>query len=304
MALDINQMNYLINIVECGCNLSLAAKKIHISQSALSQFVTNFENDEEVLLFNRKNGRLEGLTDSGEKVYRHSLDIIQKYNEMQEVIQRESSKQKGTIRVGLPSLILRVYFAEFFPTFALQNPDIQIEITEGGSNELRQMLLNNDLDYAILIDPTSLDPKGYEQNVIQIDEMTAFMDIRHPLSEKELLEWRDLDGYPLATFNKSFTTYELISTKLKKEKVEGQIRFTSSSWDYLIEATRDNDIVTILPRPVDQYTNTESFKVTHFRDFVPFNFFLIRPIKDKYGEVETIVYETILNYFYQPIEPA
>ena len=34
--------NDFINIVECGCNVSIAAKW-HISQSALSQFVTNFE---------------------------------------------------------------------------------------------------------------------------------------------------------------------------------------------------------------------------------------------------------------------
>ena len=44
--MDIIQMTYFINIVECGCNLSIAAKKIHISQSALSQFVTNFEATE------------------------------------------------------------------------------------------------------------------------------------------------------------------------------------------------------------------------------------------------------------------
>ena len=145
--------------------------------------------------------------------------------------------------------------------------------------------------------------KGYEQHVIQVDEMTAFMDIKHPLAEKDLLEWRDLDGYQLATFNKTFTTYELISEKLKREKVKGQVEFTSSSWDYLIESTRDNDIVTLLPRPVDQYLNLDYFKVIHFRDFVPFNFHLCRKIKDKYGDVETTVYETILNFFYQPIEP-
>ncbi|CAM1671143.1 hypothetical protein SMIE22_19480 [Streptococcus mitis] len=49
-------MNYFINIIECGCNLSIAAKKIHISQSALSQFVTNFEATEGVQLFHRKMG--------------------------------------------------------------------------------------------------------------------------------------------------------------------------------------------------------------------------------------------------------
>lgn len=69
-------MTYFINIVECGCNLSIAAKKIHISQSALSQFVTNFESTEGVQLFNRRNGRLESLTEAGGKIYRFATEIV------------------------------------------------------------------------------------------------------------------------------------------------------------------------------------------------------------------------------------
>ena len=46
--MDIIQMYYFINIVECNYNLSLAAKKIHISQPALSQFISNFEREKEL----------------------------------------------------------------------------------------------------------------------------------------------------------------------------------------------------------------------------------------------------------------
>lgn len=41
------------------------------------------------------------------------------------------------------------------------------------------------------------------------------MDKNHPLADKEFLEWKDIAAYDLATFNKSFTTYELITEKLK-----------------------------------------------------------------------------------------
>lgn len=92
--MDITQMNYFITIVECGCNLSLAAKRIHISQSALSQFITNFERDEEIELFVRSNGRLEELTPSGKKVYAYALKIVKMHEEMQETVRKESAKQK------------------------------------------------------------------------------------------------------------------------------------------------------------------------------------------------------------------
>ena len=181
--MDITQLNYFINIVECGCNLSLAAKKIHISQSALSQMITNFEKEEELNLFYRKNGRLEELTPSGTMLYQYALDMLKLHDEMKGMLRKESSKQKGTIRIGLPSLILRVLFSKFFSKFIVENPEIKIEIIEDGSHELRRMFLQKDLDYVVLIEPTNLDPKSFEEHVIQIDEMTAFMAPTHPLGK-------------------------------------------------------------------------------------------------------------------------
>ena len=71
--MDIQQLYYFNNIVECDYNLSLAAKKIHISQPALSQFISNFENEKDVQLFNRKQGRLNSLTRAGEMIYQYAL---------------------------------------------------------------------------------------------------------------------------------------------------------------------------------------------------------------------------------------
>lgn len=128
MGMDIIQMSYLINIVDSSYNLSLAVKKIHISQSALSQFITHFEASEGVQLFNRKNGRLDGMTEAGRMVYRFATEIVAKYEEMQDVIQKEAAKQQGTIRLGLPSIILRAYFSHLLPKFYVNYPTINIEI--------------------------------------------------------------------------------------------------------------------------------------------------------------------------------
>lgn len=301
MGMDINQLNYFIHIVESGCNLSMAAKKIHISQSALSQLISNFENDEQLTLFNRKNGRLEDLTAAGKKVYQYALKIVELNNEMQEMVRKEAAKQKGTIRIGIPSLVLRVFFSSFIPKFTLENPNVQIEFVEDGTLELRKMLLEKDLDCAVLIEPTTLDPKQYEEHVIQIDEMTAFCRTGHPLAAKEKVTWEDVIKYPMATFNKNFMTYRLVKEKLDRIDKEKNIQFLSSSWDYLTEAAEDTDIVTVLPAPISRYLNRDKLKQKYFEDPIPFNVLLCRPIKPKYSAIEQMAYESILQYFYQPI---
>jgi DNA-binding transcriptional LysR family regulator len=301
--MDINQLKYFINIVECGFNLSLAARKIHISQSALSQFITNFENDEQLILFNRKqNGRLESLTSAGQKIYQHAQRIVALYDEMEETVRRESARQRGTIRIGIPSLVLRVFFSSFIPKFIFENKHIQIEFVEDGTLELRKMLIEKELNCAVLIEPTNLDLQKFDEHVIQIDEMTAFCSTNHPLSSQNTLDWEDIMAYPLATFNKNFMTYRLVREKIDKIDKTKSIQFLSSSWDYLIEATVETDIVTILPAPIHTYLIDEQIQQRKFADPIPFNVHLCRPIKDKYSAVEQMVYESILDYFYQPMD--
>lgn len=299
--MDIRQMKYLITIVECGCNLSVAAKKAHVSQSALSQFVTNFERTEEIELFVRKNGHLAELSSSGEKAYEYAKKIVALHEEMQEMIREESERQKGTVRIGLPSLVLTVLFSNFFSRFTVENPDIQIEIIEEGSHELKRMLYEKELDYAVLVEPTKLDPKIYEENIIQIDEYKAFINPNHPLAEKPKIKWEDLIEYQIATFRKSFVTNELVLDKLEETGTEASIQLTSASWDFLVETTHHSEIVTILPGPIHRYLKTDEVLMKPFENPIPFNVLLCRPIKESYSPVENYLHGEMLSYFYQPI---
>lgn len=300
--MDILQLYYLVNIVECNFNLSLAAKKIHISQPALSQFISTFEKENDIDLFYRKNSRLQSLTEAGEKVYEYALKILGMSDELNEVIQYQSLRQKGTIRIGIPSLILESFFASYFPKLAIESPDMKISITEDGSHALRKRLIKEDLDIGILIEPTMLDEDKYEQHIISIDEMVAFIRKDHPLATKEKLAWKDIESYPLATFNSSFMTYQLINDKLMENALDKQVLFTASSWAYLISATYETDIVTILPRPVESKLDPEFATVRHFEQPIPFDFTICRLRKSKYEPVKNFIYNQIIENFYKPVE--
>ena len=63
--MDINQMQYFVEIVKSNGNLTVAADNLFVSQSALSQFIKNFEKQQGVSLFNRKNGRIVSVSESG-----------------------------------------------------------------------------------------------------------------------------------------------------------------------------------------------------------------------------------------------
>lgn len=122
----------------------------------------------------------------------------------------------------------------------------------------------------------------------------------YKIIEEAWWKWIDLKGYPIGTFNKDFMTYPLVMEKLKEVHLENQVKFTSSR-DYLIQANKDNEVVTVLPRPVEKYFDKNLYSIKKFDDYISFNFHLCRPIKNKYSTIEEFVYNDVINHFYQPI---
>lgn len=296
--MDIYQLDYFITVVESGGSLTLASKKINISQSALSQMISNFEKEEGVELFYREKGRLSELTPCGKDFYHYALQITKLHSDMNEMIRRASMKKKGEVRIGIPSLILRLYFTSFFTKFIVKNTDVKIEIVEGGSKELLQYLVKGELDLAVLIEPTFLSKDKFESYPLIQDQFGAFLNIEHPLiqHEHDSLEWDDIESYPVASFNDSFLSYDLIKNQLKKEQNSTDMAFTSSSWDFLIEVTTESNAIALLPTSIKWYTDDQT-KMLPFADPIPFDVVLCRPVKESYTSIERYVKGAILTCF-------
>jgi len=155
--MDISQLEYFITIVDSHLNLSEAAGRIHISQSALSQMIRNFEKKENTILFKRKHRRLESLTLAGELLYKHALIITKQYENMLFEIRNLDADLKGEIRVGIPPFIISTIFSQIISLLKRKYPDIEITILEYGAYQLEKMLLAKEVDIAILLKPNKLD---------------------------------------------------------------------------------------------------------------------------------------------------
>ena len=70
--MDIKHLEYFITIVENNFNLSQSAKILLISQPALTKFIKEFEEREDVELFVRSKWRLIDLTPLGKEFYENS----------------------------------------------------------------------------------------------------------------------------------------------------------------------------------------------------------------------------------------
>lgn len=302
--MDIQQMKYLIAIVQNDFNITQTARKLYITQSALSQFINNFERDEQIEVMNRKNGRLVGLTPSGEKIYQYALEIVRMQNRMQEIIQEEAHVQKGTINVGVHPTILRIFFSNFIPNFLEKNEEMRVEFIEGGTLDIRQQLIDDNLHMAILLEPTELDENAFEEYTIARTEIAAYVNPNHPLVKEEKLTIEKIADYPIATFSSNDTVHHIVKDRLEDAGLDSHYMYTSDSWDFLVESTLNSDVVAILPTvgfgKFQKRLRQIGVEDLRFDDPIPYIIKLVRPIKKEFKGFEDYAYNELLEFFYLP----
>lgn len=295
--MDILQLKYFIAIVENDLNLSLASKKLHLSQPALSKYILKFEEEENLKLFERKNGRLSGLTFAGENFYHNAKVVVENHTNMLSELREQSKKITGTVRIGIPPLILTVLFTEIMAQLIINNPTISFVIIEQGAYELKKLLFLGEIDFAVILAPTELSPLLFEETLISSDELTLFMSVNNPLSELENVTWNDLKKSNLAIFNENFMIHHLLKKKFESLKIAPTISLTSGSWDFLLEVTRTSDFITILPSPVHWHFNFDDVIEVPVKDPISWKVLLTNPIKSHYSRLELYTKESIISYF-------
>ncbi|MCL2616215.1 MAG: LysR family transcriptional regulator [Defluviitaleaceae bacterium] len=295
--MDIKNLEYFVEIVNSKYNMSVASKKLNISQPALSAIIRNFEIEENILLFERYSGRLQNLTPSGEILYKNSLILIENYNNMLSDLRESSVRYKGKVRIGIPPLILSVCFSDILPTMMLNNPDIEFEIVEMGAYELRKLLVSKNLDFAVLLQPIDISPGITNEYQLQKSELTAFMSSNNPLAQEGKIFWSQMHGQPIAIFDNTFMIHHHLMDQFRIQGVHPKISIMSSHWDYLLFSTKSTDLVAILPSPINTMLNVPNVVERHFDDPVSWRVILHQPKKSRYSHLEKYVLKLMLDYF-------
>lgn len=299
---NINQMKFLVEIVRSDFNLTEAADQLYVSQSALSQFIKKFESENNLNLFERRKGRIVGLTSSGQKVFEQSLKVLDQYAKFENVITEEVKFQKGTVRIGVHSTILRLFFTKFIPQFMNDNPQANIEIVEAGPLSLRKQLLEGRLQMAILVEPLNLDFNQYEQSTLMETEAVAFMSPDHPLANQDLISWQDLRSYAYITYNQEDPLHDELKKRLVKEGVHSKPLLTSMSYDYLMESLHSLELLAVLPSVKLAQFQTRISNLglieRRFEEPIRYKPALVRPIREHYSTIESFFYNSMIEYFY------
>lgn len=148
MQTDLNRLRIFHTIYALG-SVSEAARKLHLSQPAVSQHLQKLESELEIQLFVRTHKKLIP-TSAAVQLYTTINPFLTNLPETLNQIRHPSKEVHGLIRLGAPYEFGQAYLPDVCHAFRLQYPHVTFSITLGESHTLLQALKSGELDFAII----------------------------------------------------------------------------------------------------------------------------------------------------------
>jgi LysR family tcuABC transcriptional regulator len=145
---DLRQLRYFAQIVESG-SLSKASRLLYVAQPALSQQLSKLESEVGKPLL-RRSSRGVAPTENGLALYHHARFMLRQLEQAMSIARQETGAVHGMVSVGLPATTVAALGLPLVRRVRERFPGILLNVVEGMSGHLGQMIRVGRLDLAIL----------------------------------------------------------------------------------------------------------------------------------------------------------
>ena len=200
MNITFRQMRYFIAVAEIR-SISGGAASIGISQSVVTDAIRFIEAEVDCEMFAR-HARGVVLTREGQQFLRHARKIIEAVNDIRGSVGQERTSVSGRLMVGATPTVLGYFLPDLLARYRQALPEVQVVVVEEKSDYVEHLLVNGELDLAILIVPGLTRPEALDHDVLLRSEMRVWMAPAHRLSNQDSFSLADLADQPLIDINR------------------------------------------------------------------------------------------------------
>lgn len=247
--MDIKQLRYFVMVAEQQ-NFTRAARKLNIAQPALSIAIKKLENSIGLPLFDR-NERQVHLTHEGQILMTHAHRIIQQVKDAETAMAELRGLQKGEVRVGVPGMLGSYFFPSILMGFKSKYPDLKLSVVEAGTQSIRQMLLDGQLDIGVIHNQDV--PPALQTAHLISSQMVAVTSTDHPLADRQSISFREFFNEELVMFKKGYFHREFIDRICATHKITPQLSFETNLLAMILNIVRHGFAITALLELVTQH---------------------------------------------------
>src|SRR6185295_1651487 len=183
----LRQIRAVIAVCEEG-SFTRAAERENATQSGISQHVATVERTLGVKLFERS-ARGVVPTPAGLRYYKSCVEAVGRLENASEEARGLAGLVTGDLRIGLMPTFTRAVLAPTLDDFVPRHPDVRLHVFEGYSGLLTDMVLADELDFAVV--PTFEGRVGLKSRLIVRDREMLVSGIKRGFTPFEPVRLKD-----------------------------------------------------------------------------------------------------------------
>ncbi|GGY46696.1 transcriptional regulator [Bacterioplanes sanyensis] len=246
--MDLRTLRYFRTIADLG-SYTRAAEQLHIAQPALSMAMRKLEAELELTLLQRRDKRIQ-LTDEGRRLYHHAQRLLQASDEALIEMAELKGLQQGEVRVGVSSMLGSYYFPPIFMAFRHRYPQLTLSVIDAGTDRLRQLLLNGELDLAVIVDE-NCPPELHAERFLS-EQMLVTCAQDHPFAAQSQISADAFFAEDLLLFKEGFFHRKVVERMAKDGGFQPRISIETNLITLIKTMVRQGfGVSTLLPMVID-----------------------------------------------------
>ncbi|HAT8551958.1 TPA: LysR family transcriptional regulator [Vibrio vulnificus] len=224
-------------------NFTRAAQSLHIAQPALSVSIKKLEQSLGVTLFKRDDKQIT-LTTEGQTLYEHAKRVVQQLHDAELAMNELKGLEKGEVRLGAPSMMGSYFFPEILMAFKSHYPNLKLTLIEAGTQSIRKMLLDGDLDIGVITENDV--PDDLEIDHLFSSQMMAVVGSEHPLSQRASLTFEEFFQHELVMFKSGYFHRDFLDHFSQQHGIEMQYSFETNLLPLILKIVKREFAITAL----------------------------------------------------------
>ncbi|NPV26668.1 MAG: LysR family transcriptional regulator [Firmicutes bacterium] len=210
--MNLSLLQTFVTVVEMA-SLSGAARKLHLTQPAVSKHIQALEEHYGTQLLERVGRRIK-LTEAGEILFRNSLEIMAIMEQTDQAIAESSAQIRGRLALGASNIPGHYILPAIVGRFKKAYPEAQITLEIGDTSQIISQLLEGKINVGVVgawVKNRKLTGTKFAE-----DEICLIVPPDHPRAKDGAIEIKDLLKENLIWREKGSGTRMVIEEKLNQ----------------------------------------------------------------------------------------
>lgn len=226
----LRQLEIFVITADCK-KMSLAAKQLFISQSSISQIISELENEYGVTLFERQSRELK-ITEAGKLLKERAIKILNLNDSI--VIDMKNFRSVRPLRIGATTPIGPTILGKLIKEFNDKYPDIDVSVKIDNTANIEAQLLQNELDVALL-DGIVQSPTIKTEMIFE-DNLCLICGKNSPFFGRDRVSISELSNVPFILQERGNGTRTIFESIMHRFQIDYRVRWESISTGAVVNA--------------------------------------------------------------------